>query len=95
LTESWIVATTDEALQRVGELEAAGVSRIMAGQLLHRDLDAVELLGRVVASVASAQASPGAARSERPRVVEQQPSAAAMIRPPGAGGPRLPEPPVM
>jgi F420-dependent oxidoreductase-like protein len=59
LTESWIVATTDEALQRVGELEAAGVSRIMAGQLLHRDLDAVELLGRVVASVASLHAPPG------------------------------------
>jgi alkanesulfonate monooxygenase SsuD/methylene tetrahydromethanopterin reductase-like flavin-dependent oxidoreductase (luciferase family) len=58
LAESWIVATTDEALQRVGELEAAGVSRIMAGQLLHRDLEAVELLGRIVASVASAHASP-------------------------------------
>jgi alkanesulfonate monooxygenase SsuD/methylene tetrahydromethanopterin reductase-like flavin-dependent oxidoreductase (luciferase family) len=50
LAESWIVATTDEALQRVGELEAAGASRIMAGQLLHRDLDAVALLGRVAAS---------------------------------------------
>jgi len=61
LTESWIVATTDEALQRVGELEVAGVSRIMAGQLLHRDLDAVELLGRVVASVVSPHAPPGGA----------------------------------
>jgi hypothetical protein len=59
--ESWIVGTTDEALQRVGELETAGVSRIMAGQLLHRDLDAVELLGRVVASVASLQAPQGGA----------------------------------
>jgi alkanesulfonate monooxygenase SsuD/methylene tetrahydromethanopterin reductase-like flavin-dependent oxidoreductase (luciferase family) len=46
LLESWIVATTDEALETVAELEAAGVSRIMAQQLLHRDIDAVELLGR-------------------------------------------------
>jgi alkanesulfonate monooxygenase SsuD/methylene tetrahydromethanopterin reductase-like flavin-dependent oxidoreductase (luciferase family) len=59
LSESWIVATTDEAMRRVGELEAAGVSRIMAGHLLHRDLDAVELLGRVVAALASPQPSPG------------------------------------
>jgi alkanesulfonate monooxygenase SsuD/methylene tetrahydromethanopterin reductase-like flavin-dependent oxidoreductase (luciferase family) len=46
LLESWIVATTDEALETVADLEAAGVSRIMAQQLLHRDIDAVELLGR-------------------------------------------------
>ncbi len=46
LHESWIVGTTDEALEIVSELAAAGVSRIMAQQLLHRDLDAVELLGR-------------------------------------------------
>jgi alkanesulfonate monooxygenase SsuD/methylene tetrahydromethanopterin reductase-like flavin-dependent oxidoreductase (luciferase family) len=59
LTESWIVATTDDALQRVDDLEAAGVSRIMAGHLLHRDLDAVELLGRLAASVASQHAPPG------------------------------------
>jgi alkanesulfonate monooxygenase SsuD/methylene tetrahydromethanopterin reductase-like flavin-dependent oxidoreductase (luciferase family) len=46
LIESWIVGTTDEALEVVAGLADAGVSRIMAQQLLHRDLDAVELLGR-------------------------------------------------
>jgi alkanesulfonate monooxygenase SsuD/methylene tetrahydromethanopterin reductase-like flavin-dependent oxidoreductase (luciferase family) len=61
LMESWIVATAEEALERVSELEAAGVSRIMAQQLLHRDLDAVELLGRLSASVASEPAPRGGA----------------------------------
>ena len=51
LLESWIVATTEEALELVGRLQAAGVSRIMAQQLLHWDLDAVELLGRMAASL--------------------------------------------
>ncbi len=46
LLESWIVGTTDEALEIVAALEDSGVSRIMAQQLLHHDLDAVELLGR-------------------------------------------------
>jgi alkanesulfonate monooxygenase SsuD/methylene tetrahydromethanopterin reductase-like flavin-dependent oxidoreductase (luciferase family) len=59
LMESWIVATAEEALERVSELEAAGVSRIMAQQLLHRDLDAVELLGRLAASVSAEAAPPG------------------------------------
>jgi alkanesulfonate monooxygenase SsuD/methylene tetrahydromethanopterin reductase-like flavin-dependent oxidoreductase (luciferase family) len=54
LMESWIVGTTDEALEVVAGLAKAGVSRIMAQQLLHRDLDAVELLGRFGSSLASA-----------------------------------------
>jgi F420-dependent oxidoreductase-like protein len=63
LPESWIVATAGEAVEIVGELAAAGVSRIMAQQLLHRDLDAVELLGRLLTSVAS-EHTPGRRRSE-------------------------------
>ncbi len=43
---SWIVGTVEEARERIAALEAAGVARVMAQQLLHRDLDAVELLGR-------------------------------------------------
>jgi len=53
LPGSWIVATSGETLEILGELAAAGVSRVMAQQLLHRDLDAVELLGRLATSVAS------------------------------------------
>jgi alkanesulfonate monooxygenase SsuD/methylene tetrahydromethanopterin reductase-like flavin-dependent oxidoreductase (luciferase family) len=43
---SWIVGTVEEVRERVAALEAAGVARVMAQQLLHHDLDAVELLGR-------------------------------------------------
>jgi F420-dependent oxidoreductase-like protein len=62
LPESWIVATSGEALEALGELAAAGVSRVMAQQLLHRDLDAVELLGRLAGAVTSGheQAEPSA-----------------------------------
>lgn len=53
LSASWIVATSEEALEILGELAAAGVSRVMAQLRLHRDLDAVALLGRLAASVVS------------------------------------------
>lgn len=49
LRESAISGTTAQALERLRELEAAGLSRIMAQHLLHRDLDAVALLGREIA----------------------------------------------
>jgi F420-dependent oxidoreductase-like protein len=41
----WIVGTVDQAAERFGELERAGVSRVMCQHLLHEDLDAVALLG--------------------------------------------------
>jgi len=48
LRASAIAGTTEQALERLRELEAAGLSRIMAQHLLHRDLDAVALLGREI-----------------------------------------------
>jgi alkanesulfonate monooxygenase SsuD/methylene tetrahydromethanopterin reductase-like flavin-dependent oxidoreductase (luciferase family) len=46
---SSLAGTLDENVERLRELEAVGVSRIMAQHLLHRDLGTVEQLGRVVA----------------------------------------------
>jgi alkanesulfonate monooxygenase SsuD/methylene tetrahydromethanopterin reductase-like flavin-dependent oxidoreductase (luciferase family) len=49
LRESTILGTVDEAVEQLHELEAAGLTRIMGQHLLHRDLDAVALMGREVA----------------------------------------------
>jgi F420-dependent oxidoreductase-like protein len=49
LRESTILGTVEEALEQLRELEAAGLTRIMGQHLLHRDLDAVALMGREVA----------------------------------------------
>jgi F420-dependent oxidoreductase-like protein len=46
LRESTIKGTTAEALEQLRALEQAGLSRIMGQHLLHRDLDAIELMGR-------------------------------------------------
>jgi F420-dependent oxidoreductase-like protein len=46
---AWIIATLDEATERLLALRDAGVSRVMCQQLLHEDLDAVELLGSELA----------------------------------------------
>jgi F420-dependent oxidoreductase-like protein len=43
-----IVGTVPEAIEQLRELEAAGLSRIMGQHLLHRDLDAVSLMGREI-----------------------------------------------
>jgi F420-dependent oxidoreductase-like protein len=45
----WIIATLDEATERLLALREAGVSRVMCQQLLHDDLDAVALLGSELA----------------------------------------------
>jgi F420-dependent oxidoreductase-like protein len=42
----WIVGTVDEVADRLRELEAAGVTRLMCQHLVHEDLEMVELLGR-------------------------------------------------
>jgi alkanesulfonate monooxygenase SsuD/methylene tetrahydromethanopterin reductase-like flavin-dependent oxidoreductase (luciferase family) len=47
--DSSIAGTIDENLEQLGELAAAGVERVMLQHLLHRDLDAVEQIGRRVA----------------------------------------------
>ena len=48
-----LAGTLDECIERIGELASAGVERVMLQLLLHRDLDAVEQIGRrVVPAVA-------------------------------------------
>jgi alkanesulfonate monooxygenase SsuD/methylene tetrahydromethanopterin reductase-like flavin-dependent oxidoreductase (luciferase family) len=49
LRASAIAGTIEENLKRLRELSDAGVSRVMLQHLLHRDLDAVEQIGRRVA----------------------------------------------
>ncbi|HXQ89492.1 MAG TPA: hypothetical protein VN733_07605, partial [Solirubrobacterales bacterium] len=49
LRESTIAGTAGEAIEQLRELEAAGLTRIMGQHLLHRDLDAVALMGREIA----------------------------------------------
>jgi alkanesulfonate monooxygenase SsuD/methylene tetrahydromethanopterin reductase-like flavin-dependent oxidoreductase (luciferase family) len=49
LPESWVAGTVDEATDRLRDLAAAGVERVMLQHLLHRDLEAVEQIGRRVA----------------------------------------------
>ena len=49
LRESTILGTVEEAVEQLRELEDAGLTRIMGQHLLHRDLEAVALMGRVVA----------------------------------------------
>ena len=47
LPGAWIAGTTEHAQERLAQLAQAGVERVMAQHLLHRDLDAIGLLGRV------------------------------------------------
>ena len=49
LRESAILGTAEQAIDQLQELEAAGLTRIMGQHLLHRDLDAVALMGGQVA----------------------------------------------
>jgi F420-dependent oxidoreductase-like protein len=46
MREPTIKGTVPEALEQLEALREAGLTRVMGQQLLHRDLDAVELLGR-------------------------------------------------
>ena len=46
----WILGTPDQALERIRDLEAAGVQRIMLQDFLPRDLDMIALLGRLAAA---------------------------------------------
>jgi F420-dependent oxidoreductase-like protein len=48
LRKGTIAGTVPEALEQLRELEQAGLTRLMAQHLLHRDLDAIELIGREV-----------------------------------------------
>ena len=44
-----IAGTVEEALDRLHALHEAGCTRVMAQHLLHRDIDAIELIGREIA----------------------------------------------
>jgi F420-dependent oxidoreductase-like protein len=46
--DSWVTGTVAQAVEHLRELQEAGVRRIMAQHLLHRDLEAVELIGTEV-----------------------------------------------
>jgi F420-dependent oxidoreductase-like protein len=49
LPETWLAGTLDEVTAQLRDLAEAGVERVMLQHLLHRDLDAVEQIGRRVA----------------------------------------------
>lgn len=44
---AWVVGTADEAAEQLDALRAVGVERIMAQHLLHTDVDALALIGRL------------------------------------------------
>ena len=46
---AWITGTVDEVAEQLGALRDAGVARVMCQHLLHDDLDAVALIGEVLA----------------------------------------------
>jgi F420-dependent oxidoreductase-like protein len=49
LDDRWIFGTLEEAVDHLRRLADAGVERVMLQHLLHRDLDAIEQIGRRVA----------------------------------------------
>jgi alkanesulfonate monooxygenase SsuD/methylene tetrahydromethanopterin reductase-like flavin-dependent oxidoreductase (luciferase family) len=51
--ETWLTGTPERIADRLREYEAAGVQRVMLQHLLHRDLDAIALLGREVVPAVS------------------------------------------
>ena len=46
--DSWVIGTVDEVVERLRELEAAGVERIFLQHLAHDDVEMVRLVGREV-----------------------------------------------
>jgi F420-dependent oxidoreductase-like protein len=47
--DAWITGTIEEAAEQLATLRDAGVERVMLQHLVHRDLDAVALIGRELA----------------------------------------------
>ncbi len=47
--EAWIIGTVDEAVEQLRALHEAGLTRVMAQHLLHRDTESIELIGREIA----------------------------------------------
>ena len=48
---NWLLGTVDEVAERLRELEAAGVRRVMCQHLDHADTEMVAVLGEVAASM--------------------------------------------
>ena len=48
LRRTWIAGTPDEVVARLREYEEAGVERVMLQHLLHRDVEALELIAAEV-----------------------------------------------
>ena len=48
ISDAWITGDVDSAIDQLRELADAGVERAMLQNLLHRDLDHVELIGREI-----------------------------------------------
>ena len=46
--DAWITGTVEEAVEQLRALAEAGCARVMAQQLLHRDLEAIATIGREV-----------------------------------------------
>jgi F420-dependent oxidoreductase-like protein len=55
--ETWVVGTVEQAAERVAELAAAGVERLVCQHLLHDDLDSIALLGRRLAPLVGESAA--------------------------------------
>jgi F420-dependent oxidoreductase-like protein len=51
--DTWVCGTVAQAAERLAELAAAGVERMMLQHLLHDDIEAVELLGNELAPAVS------------------------------------------
>jgi alkanesulfonate monooxygenase SsuD/methylene tetrahydromethanopterin reductase-like flavin-dependent oxidoreductase (luciferase family) len=43
----WVMGTPEQAWERIRALEAAGAERIMLQDFLPRDLEMIELIGRI------------------------------------------------
>ncbi|OJU82733.1 MAG: hypothetical protein BGO11_13055 [Solirubrobacterales bacterium 70-9] len=48
-SDAWITGTVEQAVEHLRALREAGCHRVMAQHLLHRDTEAIELIGREVA----------------------------------------------
>ena len=53
VSDEWIVGTVDEAVDKLGNLSASGVQRVMLQHQDHTDIDMVRLLGEEIAPRAS------------------------------------------
>jgi F420-dependent oxidoreductase-like protein len=53
LRATHLAGTTEQVLDRLSEYAAAGIQRVLMHQLVHRDLEAVELIGREIVPAAA------------------------------------------